>query len=165
MDQKNLRKLLPCEEGLAYAESFSSLQEAWDKCARGDWMLWLLGRLSRKPNTASRKKLVLTSCACIRLSLKHVPAGEERPRRAIETAERWARNAGPTLQEVAYAAVNAAVNAAAYAANSAATAAYFAANTAAAATAAAVARQKTLKECADIVRSFYPKAPKIRGPR
>ena len=161
MDQKNLRKLLPCEEGLAYAESFSSLQEAWDKCARGDWMLWLLGRLSRKPNTASRKKLVLTSCACIRLSLKHVPAGEERPGRAIETAERWARNAGPTLQEVACVAANSAVNAAANAAN----AAYFAANTAAAAAAAAAARQKTLKECADIVRSFYPKAPKIRGPR
>ena len=34
---------------------------------------------------------VLCACACARTALRHVPAGDLRPLRAIETAERWAR--------------------------------------------------------------------------
>ena len=37
-----------------------------------------------------RKVLVLPACECVRLALVHIPAGEDRPRLAIETAEKWA---------------------------------------------------------------------------
>ena len=33
---------------------------------------------------------MLTACECARLALVHIPAGEDRPRLAIETAEKWA---------------------------------------------------------------------------
>ena len=161
---KNLRKLDPCEDGLAYAESHRSLHAAWDACERGDWMLWLLGRLSGPPESASRRKLVLAACACARLSLKHVSKGEKRPRAAIEAAEDWAKGGETTLNQVRNA--NAAANAA-YAANAAATAAayaaYAAADNAAAHAAYAAKREANLKKCADIVRSMYPKAPSLRA--
>ena len=64
-------------------------------------MLWLLGEQSGKPETKSRKKLVLTACKCARLSLKHVPKYEKRPLMAIQTAEKYAKGVkGITLQDV-----------------------------------------------------------------
>jgi hypothetical protein len=145
-------------------------------------MLWLLGRLSGKAGSVKRRKLVLCACECARLALKYVPPGEERPRLAIEAAEKWARREGPTLDDV-HAAADAAADAsaasatyaadAAYAAYAAADAAYAAAAyaadaadaaddaAAAAYAAAAAARAKTLSACADIVRKHYPKAPRL----
>jgi hypothetical protein len=49
-------------------------------------MIWLATKAG-----VDRKALVLVACGCARLSLVHVPSGEDRPRIAIETAERWAR--------------------------------------------------------------------------
>ena len=103
---KNLRLLNPCEDGLKFAESFKTLQEAWDKCERGDWMLWLLGKLSGPSDSSKRKELVLIVCKCARTSLKYVTKGEKRPLIAIQTAEKWAIGKA-TLEEV-----NAAANAA-----------------------------------------------------
>ena len=106
-------------------------------------MLWLLGRLSGKPESESRKKLVLAACQCARLALPYVKKGEARPLKAIETAEAWARGeAGITLGDVRKAA------AAAYAAYAASAVAY-------------AARVSTLRECADIVRQSYPVAPDL----
>lgn len=73
---------------------------------------------------------------------EHVPAGEERPLRAIETAERWVRGEdGVTLADVRSA------NAAAYAA------------------AATAARAETLGRCADLVRARIPWAAVRRALR
>src|SRR3989304_5262120 len=129
-----LKQYNPCADALAWARTQPSAAVAWRDCTRGDWMLWLVGQLSGPPESASRKALVLTACACARLALPHVPASEERPRIAIETAEQWAggRNGG-MLENVkraaayaayaAYAAADAAASAA-YAAYAAACAAY-----------------------------------------
>jgi len=94
--------------------------------------------------------------------LKHVPKGELRPIKTIETAEKWA-NGKATIEQVrkaaaaAYAATGAAAAAAAYAGAGADAAAYAGAGAAA----ATGARSGTLKICADIVRRHYPNPPKV----
>ncbi len=87
---KDLIKLDPCPEAVEWAKSYESPDDAWAKCKRGDWMLWVAGRLSEDANSASRKKLVLAACKCARLALPYVRPGETRPRAAIDLTERWA---------------------------------------------------------------------------
>ena len=92
------------------------IEQAWAECERGDWMLWLSGKID-----IDRKLIVLAACACAEPALAFVPAGEDRPRRAIEVARAWCADAA-TLDDVraaayAYAAADAdAAYAAAYAA-------------------------------------------------
>ena len=173
-----------CREAVEYCKTKRSFASAWKDCKRGDWMLWILGRLAGPPESESRKKLVLAACACVRLTLKYVRAGEDRPRLAIEAAEAWARGeSGVTIEQVrsaayaaayaadaayaaaaayaAFAAAAYAAAAAAYAAFAAAYAAFADAAYAAFAAAAYAARTKTLAECADIVRKHYPRPPKM----
>jgi len=179
MNTDELEKLSACKWAVEWVAEQPSAAAAWRNCERGDWMLWLLGRLSGELGSAKRKRLVLCCCQCARLALTHVPAGEDRPRLAIETAERWARGEGPTLSDVraaadaadaayaasaadaAYVAAYADAACAAYAAGAAASAAAHAAGDAYyAAYVASDARAKTLAECADIVREHYPQPPR-----
>jgi hypothetical protein len=140
---KKLEKLDPCDDALVWVKEQEGRQQAWDDCERGDWMLWLLGKLCGD----DRRELVLTACDCARLSLKYVERGGERPLRAIETVERWVNGDG-TIEEVRSAAH--AADAAADAASAAYAAAY-----------AAYAADAAFKQCADIVRKHYPKATKL----
>jgi hypothetical protein len=55
--------------------------------------------LFRKCSAVDRRRIVLAACAVAESSLKYLPAGEKRPRVAIETARRWARGEA-TLKEV-----------------------------------------------------------------
>ena len=164
---EKLTKLNACGKAVEFCRGHRSLQSAWDACERGDWMLWLLGKLSGPSESASRRKLVLAACQCARLSLRHVPKGEMRPLTAVRTAERWARREeGVTLEMVRDAAD--AADAAAYAAADAADAADAAGAAAIAAADAAyaayaAARVEVLKRCAAIVRKAYPRAPRLRG--
>jgi len=128
-----LKKLNACYDAVEWADGFKTMQEVWDNCERGDWMLWLLGRQSGKPGTKSRKKLVLAACKCARLSLKYIPKNEKRPLKAIQTAEKWAKNdPSISLQDIRDAAY-----------------------------AAAAARKKILKKCAVIIRKYYPNPPEL----
>ena len=123
-----------CREAREWASKQPSYAAAWRTCPRGDWMLWLIARLG-----CDRRKLTLTCCAVARQVLHLVQAGEDRPRLAIETAERWARREpGVTIGDV---------EKAAYAAAAAANAADAAAS---------------LASSADIVRQRYPRAPRLR---
>lgn len=174
-----------CSDAVAWVESHKGTpQELWDQCARGDWMLWILGKLSGKPESSKRKQLVRATCGCARLALKFVAKGEHRPRICIETAEAWANNKA-TIEQVrearsaaaGAAAACGAADAAAYGAAAAATAAAAAATAygaaaACAATAAATygaaaygaaygARKQMLSDCANVVRKFFPKAPRL----
>jgi hypothetical protein len=177
-----LKELGACSEAVGWAQD-KSFHVVWTTCKRGDWLLWLCGIMADKRGWPTRKQLVLAACACAETALKYVPAGEERPRKAIETARAWTRgeatieevraaaNAANAAYAAAYAAnaANAAANAAyaaayaanaanaAYAANAAANAAYAAAYAAyAAAYAAYAANAAALKECADLVRVHIP---------
>jgi len=129
----NLKKPGACSEAIKWHETQANDKQAWDTCERGDWLLWLLGRIK-----VDRKRLVLCCCECARLSLKYVPENENRPRIAIETAEKWAKGEA-SIEEV-----RAAADAAAYAADAAADAAYAAADAAADAAAYDAARTRTL---------------------
>lgn len=168
---EQIKAIGACTDALAWLKEQTSATQAWRDCHRGDWMLWMIGRVAGgKPERAARKKLVLTACKCARLALKYVEKGEDRPRKAILTAERWARGKA-TIKEVraaadaadAVSAADAAAAAAAAATAYATAAAADAADAAYAARAAAyaAARAKTLAECADIVRRAYPKPPRM----
>ena len=171
-----IAELGSCGEALDWlrTERHPDLATAWAACHRGDWMLWLAGRVAGPPGDARRVPLVLAACDCAELALVHVPAGEDRPQIAVATARRWARGEA-TLDEVrtaadaadAYAAAYAAVDAAYYAAYAAAyaaadaaadaaAAAAYAAAYAAAADAYAAARTKHLYVVADAIRAAVP---------
>ena len=136
---------------------------AWQTCTDARWMLHAAARVADRP------RIVLAACACARTVLDRVPAGEDRPRVAIETAERWARGEA-TTEDVRRAAREARSYAAAYAtayatATAATVADAYAAYAAAAAVAAAAAaadaqrassRAKHLATLADVVREAIP---------
>ena len=125
-----LKALGACPEALRWAEKQKGPGLAWKSCARGDWMLWLLGRKACPAWSDSRKPLVLAACECARLALPYTK--DPRVLKCIETAEAWTRGEA-TVEE----------------ARKAQDAAY------------AAARKMVLKQCADIVRKHYPKAPRL----
>ena len=158
-----LRGMGACSKAVEWAEPYGDDHaRAWAECECGDWMLWLLGRLSGEPGSDARRRLVLAACACARLVLHLVPDGEDRPRVAIETAERWARGEnGVSLDDVRRAAYDfyASSSAAAPAAFYASASAFYSSVDAVSDCAAAAAREPTLSRCADIVREHYPEPP------
>ena len=156
-----LVQLRACSEASTWATG-KSLKTAWKTCKRGDWLLWLCGKMADKPGWPTRKEVVLATCDCAKLALKRVKAGEDRPCKCIEVLRAWAAGKA-TKDDVRLARSDA--DAAAYAAASytayapasytAAYAAYAAASYTAAYAAAFLrkrARAKTLKKCADLVR-------------
>ena len=138
---EQLHTLEACDDAIEFAEQFDTLQEAWDKCERGDWMLWLAGKMAGKPWSEARKPLVLCLVEVARLVWPHV---REQDRVIVQqcyvATEAWAKGIGSQKAlRAAYAAAEAAaadVYAYAYAAAYAAAAAAYAAADAAAADAA-----------------------------
>jgi len=109
----------------------TTARQAWQQCTRPDWMFWLLGR-----RRADHVKLVRCACEIARTVLHMVPAGEDRPRLAIEAAERWCNDPTEANKSDAANAANDAYDAAA--SRAAAAAARAAASAASRAAAAAV---------------------------
>ena len=124
-----LVELNACSEAQEWAGG-KSLAVVWKTCKRGDWLLWLCGKMADKPNWPTRKEVVLAACDCAKLALKYVPKGEERPRKCLETVRAWAAG-NATIHEVRTARAAAYAYADAYAAN---------------------ARTTTLAKCAVLVR-------------
>ena len=170
----HLSELSACSDAVAWVKSTKcrSLESAWKKCERGDWMLWYAGKKSGPVGDERRKKLVLAACECARLALpiweKRYP-DDKRVRNCIETAEKWARNEA-TLEALKVSRQNCcaaadAAAAAAYAAAYAYSASAYSADAYSAAYAATYAatysatRKKVLAECAEIVRKHYPELP------
>ena len=135
----NINHLHPCAEAAEWLETQPDVATAWNCCQRGDWMTWLL------TNLPTPKDVSVTLAIRFARSVLHlVPAGEERPRLAIEAAERWLaeptednRAAARAAAWAADAAADAAAWAAAWAADAAADAAAWAASAAASAADAA----------------------------
>ena len=144
-----------CREARSWLTTQTDPHVAWETCERPDWMIWFARRRS-----VERKVLVRIACDCARTALRFVPEGEDRPRLAIEAAERWTRGEA-TIDEVrvaaayaaAYAADTVAFTAAANAADAAAAAADAAAN--AAANAAADAAYAAADAAADVAYAAY----------
>ncbi len=85
------------EEATAWAKKRRWLH-AWETCEDARWMLHAAAKVGVDP-----RLVVRAACACARTTLDRVPAGEERPRRAIEAAEAWTRGEA-TLDQVRQAA-------------------------------------------------------------
>lgn len=78
---KRLKELNACEEAIDYLETNNyNLQEAWDKCERGDWMLWLYARLHPK----NRKEVILVKGHCAN-TIRHLMK-DERSVKAVDAA-------------------------------------------------------------------------------
>jgi hypothetical protein len=154
--QDLLAKLGACTEARHEADG-KGLAEVWSTCQRGNWLLWLTARMIGKPGWPTHQQVVLAACACAETALKFVPKGEDRPRKAIETARRWATGKA-TLVEVraADAAAADATYDAADATYAAADATYAAAAADDATYAASAARTKERQEQADFIRTMIP---------
>src|SRR3990172_6176815 len=64
-------------------------ETAWKVCERGDWMLWLIGRITDRSDDAGLRRLTLAKVGCAKLVLHLMK--DERSRKAIEVAERVGR--------------------------------------------------------------------------
>ena len=73
-----------CVEALRWLSTQTDAEQAWLTCERPDWMIWYAARRG-----VDRNVLVRIACDCARTASRFVPAGEDRPRIAIETTERW----------------------------------------------------------------------------
>ena len=167
--KKQLQKMNACSEAIEWAEN-RTLEQAWNDCERGDWMLWFAEKAG-----VELRPLTLAKARCAKLVIHLME--DARSINAVEVAERFglgtatreeldvaavaaavaaadaAAYAAVAADADAYAAANAAVATADAAAYAAAYAAYVAATDAADADAYAAANEKeTLKKCADICR-------------
>ena len=93
-----LSSLSACHEASEWAGG-KDLKTVWETCERGDWLLWLCVRMIGKEGWPSRQDVVLAACDCAEPALRYVRVGEDRPRKAIETARAWARGEA-TIEEV-----------------------------------------------------------------
>ena len=91
----HLNRLGACTEAVGWVRgSVMTPAALWRSCKRGDWMLWLAAKAG-----VDRRLVVLVACDRAEPALRYVPAGEDRPRKAIETARAWARREA-TIEEV-----------------------------------------------------------------
>jgi hypothetical protein len=163
-----------CSDAVEWCRTQPDLPTAWMVCERGDWMMWLAGRLLEHlpPEHPQRRRLTLAAVECAEL-VRHLWRAEDREvlRRTLDVARRWGEgDASVTLADVRAAAksaydansaawADAAAADAAWADAAAADAARAAAAAAWAARAAWAADVDAQRACADIVRRHWPTPP------
>ena len=57
-----LTRLGACEDARAWAAKHPDPRRAWQRCERGDWMLWIAARLD-----VDRRAIVWAACQCARI--------------------------------------------------------------------------------------------------
>ena len=92
-----LKRLGACSDARTWAKGQTDIAAAWATCDRGDWLLWIAARVITDP--AERMLVVLAACDCAETALVHVPAGEDRPRKCIDTVRAWTRGEA-TIEQV-----------------------------------------------------------------
>ena len=163
--QTLLRSKGACDEARDWVNGHH-MRQAYEKCERPDWILWMAGRMAGTPGFPTVEQIILAACDCAETALKYVPEGEERPKKAIEAARAYAKNpsagAAGAAARAAWAAGAAAgaagaAGAAARAAGAAARAAAGAAGAAGAAAEAAWAAAEAAanKEMCDLIRARF----------
>ena len=70
-----LRKLHAPGEVIDWARG-KDLDEFWDKCARGDWLLWFAAKFVNKQGRSPKRRIVLTACACAEIALRPIIENE-----------------------------------------------------------------------------------------
>jgi hypothetical protein len=95
-----------CADGIEWAKQHRTASAAWEACDKPDWMLWAIDATGLADSKAMQKKLRLFACWCAR----NTPLADgrvtwdlltdERSRKAVEVAERFA-NGEATREELA----------------------------------------------------------------
>jgi hypothetical protein len=121
--QTQLSRIGACQVAVEWAGEYETLQEAWAACDRGDWMLWLCGKMIGKEGWPTHQAIVLAACDCAELVLplyeQRYPA-DPRVRVCLAITRQWAAgNAAIEAVKVAGCAAYAAADAAADAAHAA----------------------------------------------
>ena len=183
MNVDALKELDACKEAVDWAATRKSRKDAWESCGRGDWMLWILGRLSGPPGSRSRKKLVGCLADVVALAVPYAGPNKGVCETTIGVCRKYAAGEA-SLDELrsataadaadaarAYAAAAAAAYAARVATAATTTAADAAYATAVAARVATVAtaadagnhkRYEVSREVSRIVRKHFPNPPRRR---
>jgi hypothetical protein len=168
MDIEKLKELNACKEATDWCaeNKFTTIEEAWEKCERGDWMLWLYRKLY--PNNLRELTLAKGHCANTVRHLMTDPRSINVVDAAIafgagkiskvELRASTAAYAASAADVAAYAAAytaSTAASTAAYAASAAADAAYAVyADYADAASTAVLAEKLNQRLTADICRQY-----------
>lgn len=104
-----LEKFSACTESLEwFMRSRCEPKQAWNQCSNPDWLIWLAETLR-----IDSHKITLVACECAKAVLHLIPEDEERPRLALELAEKWFTDKGISAKQLcaattdAYAAYNA----------------------------------------------------------
>lgn len=132
-----------CAVGLRHAGRYTSYKDLWAKCPRGDWLLWLLGKVIVGRFTAeNRQKLIdcAAECACAVAPECDESVGWDVVRRrfpAIYAASQLAE--APAGQWATYAPMASCLPS----------------------SAAHEQRVACWEKCADIVRQHYPEPPEL----
>jgi hypothetical protein len=172
-----------CRDAVEWCRGHPTLEAAWAVCERGEWMLWLLGRLDRsKPWSDERKPLIACVVECAALAPEAGEDYELARQWCLDATERWTRGEADRdeVEAARLAALDAAADGSAYHSAPYANATYCAAVAASGALAVRCSYVTTdaayiaaasdprvgpsasvLAECADIVRRHFPKPPKL----
>lgn len=78
-----ISKFNPCDAAIEFRSQYKTFEDAWMNCPRGDWMLWIAGKLEVDLRVLTKAKAL---CA---LTVKHLMK-DERSIRACEVALRFA---------------------------------------------------------------------------
>jgi len=85
-----MQELKACKDAIVWIKTLNTdlASEVWDRCQRGDWLLWLARELG-----ADRKLLVSGACASARTSLPYIkdPQALEIATKALVIAEKWTK--------------------------------------------------------------------------
>ncbi len=116
MKQTEIERIInfiPCDIAVEWLQSLDdneTLETAWLKCQRGDWMLWLIEKTCGPINTPGHRKMTLAKSRCISLVLPLFESqfpNDLRPRRAIEAMEAYAAGVASVFDALAAARVTA----------------------------------------------------------
>ena len=153
--ETEIEKHNACYEAVEYRKQFKTFKEAWEKCHRGDWMLWIANK-----EGVDKRLLTLAKARCAKTVIHLMK--DKRSIKAVEVAEAYGN--GEASEEdlkkayIAAAAVYADA-AAAYSADTAAYSADAAAYSAAySADVADVARKTNQLQTANICRELLTEA-------
>lgn len=79
------KNLYACKEAVIW-NGDRTFDECWRDCTRGDWMLWLAGRLQ-----IDRKKITQVACSCVRLAFPYAGKNVKDIESKLESVEAWAK--------------------------------------------------------------------------
>ena len=82
-----LNKISACLASIEWAKNYPTRAQVWQACEEPYWLLFAIDKLGKPTEQEWR----ILACAFAREALPFVRHGEDRPRIAIETAERYAR--------------------------------------------------------------------------